>query len=99
MGIPIDTKYGFAYIYTQANASPAQQRKPRRSLTVSAIQKYQQTALPLPATGDQTGQIARPRQENPVRLIESETLEPRERPGKQCAPRIPAADGRDTELN
>jgi hypothetical protein len=53
-----------------------QQRELRRSLTVSAIQKYQQTALPLLATGDQTGQIARPRQGHPVRLIESETLEP-----------------------
>jgi hypothetical protein len=57
-----------------ATNTAGQQRELRRSLTASATQKYQQTALPLPATGDQTGQIARPRQENPVRLIESETL-------------------------
>lgn len=63
------------YHLKPATNSAGQQLKLRRSLTVSAKQKYQQTALPLPATGDQTGQIARPRQENPVRLIESETLE------------------------
>ena len=51
----------------------------------------QQTALPLPATGDQTGSKACPREEHPRRLIQGETPEPRERPGKQCAPPSQAA--------
>jgi hypothetical protein len=33
----------------------------------------QQTALPLPATGEQTGPKACQRQEQPVRLIDGET--------------------------
>jgi hypothetical protein len=73
--------------------------QPERSLKASAT--TQQTALPLPATGDQTGERGKPAndRENPGRLIEGEMPEPRERPGKQCKPRIPAAKGRDTELN
>jgi len=36
----------------------------------------QQTALPLPATGEQTGPKACPRQEQPGRLLDGETSEP-----------------------
>jgi hypothetical protein len=36
----------------------------------------QQTALPLPATGEQTGPKACPRQEQPGRLLDGETPEP-----------------------
>jgi hypothetical protein len=55
-----------------------QQRKPRRSLKTSATNK--QTAVPLPATGDQTGERGKPAndRENPGRLIKGEMPEPRE---------------------
>jgi hypothetical protein len=51
---------------------------PNRSLTTSATN--QQTALPLPATGDQTGERGKPAndRENPGRLIKGEMPEPRE---------------------
>jgi hypothetical protein len=51
---------------------------PASSLKISATN--QQTALPLPATGDQTGERGKPAhdRENPVRLIKGEMPEPRE---------------------
>lgn len=51
-----------------------------RASLFNSQRNKQQTALPLPATGDQTGERGKPAhdRENPGRLIESETLEPRE---------------------
>ncbi|CAI8808074.1 hypothetical protein EMIT0324P_11090 [Pseudomonas chlororaphis] len=49
----------------------------------------QQTALPLPATGDQTAPKGCPRQGEPCTADEGETPEPRERPGHAMRPAFP----------
>lgn len=53
----------------------------------------QQTALPLPATGDQTAPKGCPRQGQPCTADEGETPKPRERPGHAMRPAIPAVMG------
>ena len=72
---------------------------PDRSLTISATQEtnrphclYRRPAIrqPRKAAHDR---------DNPVRLTKVKRLNRENDPGMQCAPRIPAAEGRDTESN
>lgn len=53
----------------------------------------EQTALPLPATGDQTAPKGCPRQGQPCTADEGETPKPRERPGHAMRPANPAVMG------
>jgi hypothetical protein len=48
--------------------------EPTSSLLFNSQRNKQQTALPLPATGEQTGPKACLRQEQPGRLLDGETL-------------------------
>ena len=55
----------------------------------------EQTALPLPATGDQTAPKGCPRQGQPCTADEGETPKPRERPGHAMRPATPAVMGQN----
>lgn len=66
---------------------------PQASPLFNNQRNNQQTALPLPATGDQTAPKGCPRQGQPCTADEGETPELRERPGHAMRPATPAVMG------
>ncbi|WP_146206201.1 hypothetical protein [Pseudomonas sp. OV226] len=65
------TKYELL-VHISLNAA-IHRREEHQTPLFNSQRNKQQTALPLPATGEQTGPKACQRQDNPVRLIDGET--------------------------
>jgi len=86
------------YIFTPIEALHSPSGGPQASPLFNNQRNNQQTALPLPATGDQTAPKGCLRQGQPCTADEGETPKPRERPGHAMRPATPAVMGQSDSL-